>query len=289
MCLASQSPSDVAICWNIVNMFDESASSKWRICADNTIKFEITALTNVFFLCEINWAIIQGGNQMTWPFPLEFHYNQGWYNGCADIPRGDIVSGWIGGWDDQDGLVDSSWFNIFKPFTIRYDDCSLTVSGAPTPNLTTTTTADVTTTTTAPVTTTIQPVPETFSISGSVTGDIKNNVSIMLSGTATETVITDLEGYYEFADLASGNYLITPEKEEYSFEPPNYVIPNLNGDLYDMIFISTRIKSPLPCVAETIYGEDSVEVEVLRHVRDNILTKTPKGREIIKLYYQYQI
>jgi hypothetical protein len=36
---------------------------------------------------------------------------------------------------------------------------------------------------------------------------------------------------------------------------------------------------------EEIYSENSVEVDVLRYVRDNILSKSPEGQEIIKLYY----
>ncbi len=42
-----------------------------------------------------------------------------------------------------------------------------------------------------------------------------------------------------------------------------------------------------PCPAEEIYGEHSAEAQMLRAVRDNILSQTPEGREIIKLYYQW--
>ena len=41
------------------------------------------------------------------------------------------------------------------------------------------------------------------------------------------------------------------------------------------------------CVPEAIYGEYSEEVELLRNFRDNVLSKTPAGQEIIKLYYQW--
>lgn len=44
---------------------------------------------------------------------------------------------------------------------------------------------------------------------------------------------------------------------------------------------------PDPCSAEKIYGEDSAEVTVLRYLRDNILSKTPEGQEIIRLYYKW--
>ena len=41
------------------------------------------------------------------------------------------------------------------------------------------------------------------------------------------------------------------------------------------------------CASEAIYGEDSEEIEILRYVRDNILSQTPEGREIIRLYYEW--
>ena len=39
------------------------------------------------------------------------------------------------------------------------------------------------------------------------------------------------------------------------------------------------------CLIENVYGEDSEKVKLLRYYRDNILSKTPEGRELIKLYY----
>jgi len=40
------------------------------------------------------------------------------------------------------------------------------------------------------------------------------------------------------------------------------------------------------CPSEEIYGEDSETTELLRYIRDNILSQTPEGQEIIKLYYE---
>jgi hypothetical protein len=42
-----------------------------------------------------------------------------------------------------------------------------------------------------------------------------------------------------------------------------------------------------PCPSIEIYGEDSVEVFILRSIRDNVLSQTQEGQEIIKLYYQW--
>jgi len=43
----------------------------------------------------------------------------------------------------------------------------------------------------------------------------------------------------------------------------------------------------ITCPSEAIYGEYSEETELLRYYRDNLLSKTPEGREIISLYYQW--
>jgi hypothetical protein len=41
-----------------------------------------------------------------------------------------------------------------------------------------------------------------------------------------------------------------------------------------------------PCLLETIYGEFSPEAELLRYFRDHLLSATPEGQELIRLYYQ---
>jgi hypothetical protein len=42
-----------------------------------------------------------------------------------------------------------------------------------------------------------------------------------------------------------------------------------------------------PCPTEKIYGSDSVETEFIRYFRDTVLSKTPEGQGIIKLYYEW--
>lgn len=41
-----------------------------------------------------------------------------------------------------------------------------------------------------------------------------------------------------------------------------------------------------PCPIEDIYGKKSDETELLRYLRDNVLTKSLEGQEIIRLYYE---
>jgi hypothetical protein len=48
---------------------------------------------------------------------------------------------------------------------------------------------------------------------------------------------------------------------------------------------TTTIKKQ--CTSEEIYGEYAEETELLRYLRDNVLTQTPEGQELIRLYYQW--
>lgn len=41
------------------------------------------------------------------------------------------------------------------------------------------------------------------------------------------------------------------------------------------------------CPAWEIFGENSEEVHILRLIKENVLTQTPEGREIIRLYYEW--
>jgi hypothetical protein len=45
-------------------------------------------------------------------------------------------------------------------------------------------------------------------------------------------------------------------------------------------------KSEIECPSLALYGEYSEEVELLRDYRDEVLSQTPVGQGIIKLYYQ---
>jgi len=50
---------------------------------------------------------------------------------------------------------------------------------------------------------------------------------------------------------------------------------------------STTTTSYNVCYIEKIYGENGNETEILRSFRDEILSKTSEGRELISLYYQW--
>jgi len=41
------------------------------------------------------------------------------------------------------------------------------------------------------------------------------------------------------------------------------------------------------CIATYLLGNDDPRLDTIRQFRDNVLAQTPKGQEIIKLYYQW--
>ena len=55
----------------------------------------------------------------------------------------------------------------------------------------------------------------------------------------------------------------------------------------DEVCVKNPDETSQGCASEEIYGENSLEVEVMRNLRDSLLIKSPEGRELIKLYYQW--
>jgi len=58
------------------------------------------------------------------------------------------------------------------------------------------------------------------------------------------------------------------------------------GSSFDSSTTTTTTEGQL-CPVEKIYGEHSEETKLLKHLRDNVLNKTPGGQEIIRQYYQW--
>jgi len=50
---------------------------------------------------------------------------------------------------------------------------------------------------------------------------------------------------------------------------------------------STTTTTANSCLVEEVYGQRAEETELLRNFRDNVLSQTPAGREMIRLYYEW--
>jgi Tol biopolymer transport system component len=84
--------------------------------------------------------------------------------------------------------------------------------------------------------------PTLYTISGQVrdlndTGVV--GVTMTISGSASGTLQTDLDGRYAFSGLApGGTYTITPSKSTFSFTPPAQTFPNLQRDEVAAFFVA---------------------------------------------------
>lgn len=70
----------------------------------------------------------------------------------------------------------------------------------------------------------------------------------------------------------------------------HYVPDVITSTTTTTIMVSTTTTSssiPDNCIGEEIYGDYSEEVKLLRYFRDDILSRTREGRELIKLYYKW--
>jgi len=198
---------------------------------------------------------------------------------------------------------------------------STTTSAEPptTAPTTTPTTAPITTPTTAPTTTI---VASSSSTSSTATTTIIPATTTTIPAPVPTTTTTSLKACSisiepDTAELVSGQTLtftITPDGDcsELSYEwsvqgtiasscdqGGNYVA-GINFDVFnpatDVVSVVDNGNGGISveamvmvsaCPLVKIYGEYSGEVELLRYIRDNVLTQTIEGQEIIRLYYEW--
>lgn len=85
------------------------------------------------------------------------------------------------------------------------------------------------------------PAPSTYDISGAITGDEDTGVTVTLSGDADDTFETEAGGAFSFADLPSGDYVLTPTLAGYTFAPESINVSIVAADQTDQDFASTLI------------------------------------------------
>ena len=77
-----------------------------------------------------------------------------------------------------------------------------------------------------------------YTVSGTVSGDVQEGVTITLSGDSSATTITASDGTYSFTGLLSGSYAITPRLINYFFNPVRTEVPITDVDVIDVDFSS---------------------------------------------------
>jgi fibronectin type 3 domain-containing protein len=66
-----------------------------------------------------------------------------------------------------------------------------------------------------------------------------SGATVLLSGAAGATTVTDSSGNYTFASLASGTYLVTPSNSGYSFTPVNQSVTISSANVSGVNFTAT--------------------------------------------------
>jgi len=108
-------------------------------------------------------------------------------------------------------------------------------------------------------------VTQTYSISGTVTLGVSKTVSVvpsgvtvMLSGDAVRSTVTDAMGKYGFSGLAPGNYTVTPTLEGYEFTPTHRSYEPLSEDQTGQDFVG-QPTGPLHIAVTAIEPADGIE------------------------------
>jgi len=74
------------------------------------------------------------------------------------------------------------------------------------------------------------------SISGEISGENREGVTLALTGVSTATTTTAADGTYSFTELAPGSYTITPSKTDYGFDPLISEIAITDSNISDVNF-----------------------------------------------------
>jgi len=82
--------------------------------------------------------------------------------------------------------------------------------------------------------------PATSVISGTVSGDVIQGVTINLTGAATTSTTTDSSGNFSFTNQENGNYTVTPYLDGYTFSPTSKDVAVSGASVTGINFTSTH-------------------------------------------------
>jgi hypothetical protein len=102
----------------------------------------------------------------------------------------------------------------------------------------------------------------TYSISGTVSGDIQQGVTVTLSGNGSGKATTDASGNYSLTTLVNGSYTLTPSITGYTFSPTSQAVKINGADVSAINFTcskdSGQALATLPTLATTSHAQVKV-------------------------------
>lgn len=94
----------------------------------------------------------------------------------------------------------------------------------------------------------------TYSLSGTITGSVLQNVLVTLSGAGSATTLTNASGNYSFSGLTNGGYTATPSLAGYSFSPTSNVVTVNGANTTIANFVATTVPTPTYSISGTLSG-----------------------------------
>lgn len=154
----------------------------------------------------------------------------------------------------------------------------------------------------------------TLSGAGGISGTVKDTsgngieeIYVKAFGESTSMTgmgATDENGAYEILGIPDDSYRVQFQGESQGYSDQWYSSKS-NWDTAELVTVTapnktTGINAELPpagatttttpqqpCAIEEIYGEHSEQTEILRYFRDNVLSSSSEGQEIVQLYYEW--
>jgi hypothetical protein len=96
--------------------------------------------------------------------------------------------------------------------------------------------------------------PQTFSITGTISGSGGNGATVKVTGTSTATVAANASGVYTFTGLAKGSYTVTPSHTGFTFSPGSLAETISTANITAANFTSTATPAQTFTITGTVSG-----------------------------------
>ncbi|HEX8148633.1 MAG TPA: Calx-beta domain-containing protein [Pyrinomonadaceae bacterium] len=129
----------------------------------------------------------------------------------------------------------------------------------------------------------------TYTVTGrvvDVSGAGLPGVNVTLAGARSAVALTDAGGNYTFAGVpAGGGFVVTPERDGFSFDPPNFVITDINADVrFDPVGNAQTTPTPTPDPSDDFEGGPAPDPN--RWAKGNITNPPSSFEPLVGVFVQ---